>query len=59
MRTTIMTWAIILALQVLVVTLFFKPFIRETALVVYGIILALQGYQILIIRPSWLRSLLK
>lgn len=59
MRTTIMVWAVILAFQVLVVTFFFKPFVKEIILVIYGTVLALQGYQVLTIRPSWIKSLLK
>lgn len=58
MRTTIMVWAVILALQVLVVTFVFKPFVKEVTLVIYGIVLALQGYQVLI-RLPWMKSLLR
>lgn len=59
MRTTIMVWAVILAFQVLVVTFFFKPFVKEIILVIYGTVLALQGYRIVTTRLFWMESLLK
>lgn len=62
MRATIMAWAVILAFQMLLVTFFFKPFVREITVAIYGTILALQGYRIVTTRLSWLHwmeSLLK
>lgn len=56
MRTTILAWAVILALQILLVTFFFRPIVEESIMAIYAVTMALQGYQIML-RSSWLRFL--
>lgn len=57
MRATVVAWAVILAIQIVVMTLFFKPFVKEATLAVYVVTMALQGYQVLVFRPSWTKFL--
>ena len=58
MRSTILAWAVILTIQFLLVSFFFKPVVKEALSLIVATVMAIQGYQVFVhLSPKWLRFL--